>query len=384
MTNTEYERLALEGRINLSDGHARQELVPAERSVVETLPDIWHRSHGASQTDVEEAFSSSFFGLAGQHSRLSDQSNRYFSYSASCSILIAAQMARARNQLVYLLEPTFDNIYHILRSQGVEVLPIQESEVQSEWLQENFIPGSMLWLTLPNNPTGFTLRQERFQRVASCLSQLNGSITLDFAYRFFCADMYLWDQYEELEDSGIPYICLEDTGKTWATADFKFGVLTCADSYNPLAHRFHDELLLNVSPVALELVRQFIEVTASAGGYEFISERLAEPREIVHAALPGTGLLHKATECTNVPMELLGLPSGSSVHFWASLRNQGIELLPAHNYFWSVRKPPSDLFRIPLTRPPGELREAMQVIKHVEEQTFVRRQRDGKKCPDQR
>lgn len=363
LTNTEYEHLALEGRINLSDGHARHDLVPAEIEVIEDFPSIWRKTSRINQEDIELAFSEEFFGLAGQGSQQSDNQNRYFSYSASCSILIAAQIASAMNKKVYLLEPTFDNIFHILRSQRIEVVPVQEAELSRDWLKSNFSPGSVLWLTLPNNPTGFSLDRNQFRNIVSTISELDGAVTLDLAYRFFCPDLYSWDQYGELERSGVRYLCLEDTGKTWATADFKFGLLTCSDSLSTLAHQFHDELLLNVSPVALEFVRRFIGVTARNGGSSFVHERVAEPRRIVHDAMREAGFVHKTNSCSNVPMELMGMPHGSSVDFWKDLRRVGVEVLPAHNYYWSARYPPSDQFRIPLTRPVAELREAMDLVR---------------------
>src|SRR5882762_4639642 len=66
LTNTEFERLALAGEINLSDGHARQPLTPVQRELIAGTLEIFDRISRMRQQELEDEFLSTFFACARQ------------------------------------------------------------------------------------------------------------------------------------------------------------------------------------------------------------------------------------------------------------------------------------------------------------------------------
>ena len=76
------------------------------------------------------------------------------------------------------------------------------------------------------------------------------------------------------------------------------------------------------------------------------------------------GILSRASKWyKNVPMELLKVPVGiQAIKLWDELRKQGVDILPAVNYFWSNPNEGSELFRIPLARPTQDFVIAVPII----------------------
>lgn len=365
-TNTEYERLALASRINLSDGHARHTLSDRQREVIGRTRELLDIALSRQQREIELEFFASFFQCAGQDSRDADR-NIFLSYSSSSAIKIAAQCCRIRGLTVYLIEPCFDNIRHLLETEGVSVIPLREEHLcDIESIARRLNSDTAVWLVQPNNPTGFCLEQPLFTELIREVAAHRSTIILDLCFRFYAESLRHWDQYRALEESKASFICIEDTGKTWSLADMKVGITVSSANYAPILHRLHDELLLNVSPLHLLLLTEFIRDTIENGIYQTVREEIEMNRRLVHNLVDKGLLLHPTEGCFNVPMELLGLPNEiSSTLFWNELRKRGVDVLPAHNYYWSSASEGKSLFRIPLSRPLHEVEAATPIIEQT-------------------
>lgn len=365
-TLSEYERLALSSRVNLSDGHARLPLSDSQRAIVGRTLELLDKAQSLKQENIEEEFIHSFFSCAGQNVS-SLPIDWFLNFSSSSAIKIAAQYCRINNLTVYLLEPCFDNIYHLLTSEQVSVVPISEEQLSNlSLLQKILNHTTVLWLIQPNNPTGFCLNQDQFAKVVSYISKANSTLIVDFCFRFYAQHLALWSQYQVLHDSSINFICIEDTGKTWSLVDTKVGITICSRKCSDLIYQLHDELLLNVSPLHLMLLTEFITDTMMEGLAKTIFSAIDFNRNKVHSLVEKELVQHATEWCRNVPMELLGLPSGvSSKVVWSELRRRGIDILPAQNYFWSGQKEESSLFRIPLARPQRDIEIATPIIEAV-------------------
>lgn len=365
-TNTEYERLALTSRVNLSDGHARHTLSDRQREIVGSTLELLTESLSQHQQEMEAEFISNFFLCAAQDV-LGERLSSFFSYSSSCAIKMAAQYCRLQGLNVHLIEPCFDNIRHLLETEGVTVIPIREEELlDPDLVARRLNPASALWLVQPNNPTGFCMEQPLFTELIQKVAEQKSTIVIDFCFRFFADSLKRWDQYRTLVASKATFLCLEDTGKTWSLADIKVGVTVCSADSATLIHRLHDELLLSVSPLHLLLLTEFIRDTRKYGIYETVRHEIEMNRCLVHALVERGQLLHPSHECHNVPMEILGLPHEMpSTTFWSELRRRGVDILPAHNYFWSHPEEGRSLFRIPLSRPLPEIKVAVPIIEQA-------------------
>lgn len=362
-TNTEYERLALANRINLSDGHARQELTPNQRAIVDGMSALVDLVADWSQPDIESRFADLFFEAAGQ--RPGQESLRtFFAYSSSSAIKMGAQFCRLHGLRVVLIEPCFDNIRHLLVTEGVPVTPVSEELLSDpEQVAALLDDQTVLWLVQPNNPTGFCLDPARLRQLIWLVAERGATLVLDFCFRFFSPSLGGWAQYAELAEAGGAFLCFEDTGKTWSLFDIKVGISVCSPCAAPTIHRLHDELLLNVSPLHLLLLSAFIEDTRKCGTEATYHGVVRRNREVIHAVTEAGIVQHVSPHCTNVPMELLGLPPEvSAEEFWALLRRRGVDVLPGRNYYWSDSRRGNRLFRIPLARPEAHIRAAAPLI----------------------
>ena len=366
LTLSEYERLALTNRVNLSDGHARHRLSSRQRDILDRTLEFYDLSLTRQQNDIEAEFLARFFECAGQdiaESRL----NALLTFSSSSAIKMAAQYCRIRGIEVLLIEPCFDNIVHLLTTEGITVHPILETQITDMALLDRLLsPSKALWIVQPNNPTGFCLDQRSFTSLINKVSACGSTLLLDFCFRLHSKELKHWDQYHSLVQSGVSFIAFEDTGKTWSLGDTKVGITVSSCDAKDILYRLHDELLLNVSPLHLLLLTEFIRDTLAYGFEETVGQAIELNRELVHAMVENGSVIHSATCCRNVPMELLSLPDSlPSAAFWEKLRRRGVDILPAHNYFWTRPEMGKSMFRIPLSRPRRELEIAVPIIEQT-------------------
>lgn len=365
-TNTEFERLALENRINLSDGHARQPLSPRQRQILATTATHLEEARQRPHPDIESEFLELFLSCAGQ-ARNADFSRQYLNYSASSAIALAAQLCRLRGQRALLIEPCFDNIRHLLISHGVAVEAVPEEALfDVTGLSGRLDPRTALWIIQPNNPTGFCLSQSEFETVAEAVAASGATLVIDFTFRFFATSLYQWRQYDFLDQLGVDYLAIEDTGKTWSAADFKVGLTICAHSSAHMVHTLHDQLLLNLSPVLLLMLRDFLLESVRCGVAASVREVVDQNRAVVRRMID-EGLVRSAAVAShNVPLEFLELPESlSAFDLWSALRPLGVDVLPGANYYWSRGNGGRNLFRVPLSRPRPEISEAIPIIESV-------------------
>ena len=365
-TLSEYERLALANRVNLSDGHARHTLSNRQREIVGRTLELLDLSLSRKQEEIEAEFLNHFFQCASQGIN-NENLSTFLTFSSSSASKMAAQYCRIRGLSVYLIEPCFDNILHLLKTEGVSVTPIRETQLyDGEYLARLLNPSTALWLIQPNNPTGFCIEQPWFKELIYLVAERKSTIVVDFCFRFYAESLREWDQYRTLEELKANFLCFEDTGKTWSLADTKVGITVCSDESAPLIYRLHDELLLNVSPLHLLLLTEFIKDTLAYGFDNTVRRPIEINRHLVHALVEKGLVLHATQWCQNVPLELLGLPHEMlSTTFWSELRRRGVDILPAHNYFWSRPQEGTSLFRIPLSRPLGEIEAAIPIIEQT-------------------
>jgi aspartate/methionine/tyrosine aminotransferase len=365
-TLSEYERLALGGRINLSDGHARMPLSEPQREILRSTLSLFDAAVSRPQAEIECEFLGEFFKCASQEP-LAHNLDTFLTFSSSSAIKMVAQYCRIQQLTVCLLEPCFDNIVHILRTEGVRVQPVREEDVVDiTRISACLSQQTALWLVQPNNPTGFCLDRDHFDRVIRIAAARRATVIIDYCFRLYAEALRWWDQYLALKESGVTFVCIEDTGKTWSLADTKVGITVCSADAASLIYRLHDQLLLNVSPLHLLLLTEFIKHTLAAGVAETLLDHVERNRQVVHTLVSEGLLCHRASACHNVPMELLGLRDASgATRFWSVLRERGIDVLPAENYFWSRPLDGRTLFRVPLSRPCRDIDAAIPVMRET-------------------
>ena len=353
---TAAQRRALTHRFNLADAHARQPQSSSEQAIIDRLPTIFRRAAKAESPQLTAAVYKSFTMLTGQIQA------SYFPYlpciSASIATEIVANLLRYRKRPVQLVEPCFDNIPDILRRHDIELTPFPTEDTAN-----NLGRADTIFIVNPNNPTGYTLNEHEFEAIANLSATRGILLVFDFCFRSFDAKQCTFDQYAILREAGSSFIALEDTGKTWPTLDQKVSFIVCSSDHVQLLSEIHNDFQLEVSPLTLQLVLEFIENSRLDNlmsvrklidaNRTFLRSRMAEiepPIRLVNAA-------------SKLSIEWLELPRGfKATEVSKHVANLGVSIHPGPPFYWASPANGERFIRVALARGQEYFQEAISVL----------------------
>jgi aspartate/methionine/tyrosine aminotransferase len=359
---TEYERIGLGGPLNLCDAHARQPLSPAQQRIVGDFGAFFERAQREGYPELAAKFVQLFFRAANQVPQLPVE-EILLSYSASCATDMVSQICMEHGFTVGLVEPCFDNISSYLRRRQVALVPLPE-----HGLFEHADPGDhpidVLWLVSPNNPTGACLTEDAFRLLARRCRERGILLVADFCFRFFSDLASSFDQYTVLVEEDTSFIAIEDTGKTWPTADIKCGITTASRDW--LAHLYakHDDLLLSLSPFVLLVLTAFVQDAIDHGMEEAVRRTARTNRATLLSHLSSLSWLRDSGACQAFPVLWLEILHGGhdSEDLYEALRETGHHVLPGTNFFWHDRQKGKRFLRMALNRDPELVDSAARSI----------------------
>ncbi len=371
---TQHEVLGLTQKFNLSDAHTHQRQSPGQRRIVERLPSLWYAAEESLQVECEREFIDAFFRLQRQPTALVKE-RTLLSYGASISTLVVGMYLRRERLSVTLVEPCFDNLHDVLHNVGVTVLPIEESELADVATiydnLERVVRTDALFLVDPNNPTGFSLlRHGRrgFEEVVRFCREHDKLLLLDFSFASFALmdpAVGRFDVYEMLEDSGIRYMAIEDTGKTWPVQDAKAALLTTSADLWEDVYDLHTSVLLNVSPFVLKMLTAYVEHSI-ADDFASVRDVLAVNRERAVKTLAGTVLEYQEPAVgVSVAWFRIDHPTLWARKLHRELVHHDISILPGTGFYWSEPSKGDQYVRIALAREPALFAEAMDCLREA-------------------
>lgn len=368
---TQHEIQALKTRYNLADAHTHQQQSVGQRQIVSALPDLWYEAEATRQADLEDRFKEVFFRLHGQNSVRADTT--MLSYAASISTLVAGMYLRQREISVSLVEPCFDNLPDVLHNVGVHPVPIPEDALHDadriyDRLVET-VKTDALFLVDPNNPTGFSLLshgRKGFEEVIRFCVDHHKLFVVDLCFAAFAlADPRFgrFDLYELLDGSGVSYIALEDTGKTWPLQDAKCALLTCSRDLYEDVYNIHTSVLLDVSPFVLNFLARYVEDSIE-DGMASVRDVITRNREAAQKALAGS-LLEHIDPAVNVSVAWFRITDENvkATELQAHLAQYEVYVLPGTYFFWSEPERGERYVRVALARDPGDFRASVQRLR---------------------
>lgn len=287
-TLTHFESQALHGGLNVSDGHPRMRLTASQEQIVDCLPKLFREAKQRQFDDVEQEAQRAFLSGIGQV-RAPIGSDRLLScYSSSTATDIVARALSGRTSSVALIHPTFDNIPDLLKARGLTLHPVGELELDDNACQQLPANVGAVFVTTPNNPTGWVLSAGSLAKIADVCAQSGRVLVLDTCFR--AHDLRAqYDTYEILDRSGAEWVVIEDTGKVWPVLELKAGFLAWGERTNLELLTGFNDVLLTMSPVILLLIRELAQDGVS-GGYAQLHQLLAENRALLESALSGSPL----------------------------------------------------------------------------------------------
>lgn len=369
---TQHEIEALKHTFNVSDAHTHQSQSPTQRDIVKRLPELWYEAEKTRQYDMEQKFLQNFFRVHKQPAALKNN-NVLLVYAASIAMAITANYLMKKRMTVGLMHPCFDNIVDLLKHMEVPITALQEEWFHDpkkiyETLEKN-VTSDAIFLIDPNNPTGFTLFNfgtGGWSEVIRFAKDKKKLLILDFCFAAFMLpdkNLDVFDLYELLETSGVTYIAMEDTGKTWPLQDAKAAMLkTSMDIYDDI-YNIHTAYLLNVSPFILNILNQYV-LDSERDNFASVFGLLENNRALGNEILEGS-LLEPIDPIVRVSVLWCKIrhPKIKATELKRYLTQFGIHLLPGTYFYWDDHVTGEGYIRIALARDSDVFVQAMQALR---------------------
>ncbi|MFC0861221.1 aspartate/tyrosine/aromatic aminotransferase [Sphaerimonospora cavernae] len=370
---TQHEIQALKTRYNLADAHTHQRQSPSQDKIVSRLPDFWYEAEENQQAYFEQRFIDAFFRLHKQPTAAA-AGKTWLSYSASVSTMVAAMYLMQRKMSVGLIEPCFDNLVDLLKHMQIELSPLpEESLADPAHIYSNLkaLKSDALYLVDPNNPTGFSLLQygmEGFREVVRYCKDHGKLLMLDLCFASFALcdeNIGRFDIYELLEESGVSYMALEDTGKTWPVQDAKCAMLTVSDDIKDDVYNIQTAVLLNVSPFVLHFLTQYVEDSIE-DNFASVRDVITENRAMAVKAMQGT-ILEYVEPVVNTSVAWFRVKPAdlTATALQEKLLESEVYVLPGTYFYWNDPARGERYVRLALARRPGTFACAMNRMREV-------------------
>lgn len=369
---TQHEIEALKFEYNLADAHTHQSQSPSQKKIVERLPELWFEAEKTKQYDMEQKFIKTFFRVQGQHKAL-EPNNALLVYAASIAMVITANYLLKKKMSVALMEPCFDNIHDILKHMQIKMEPLKEEWLDDEdKIYENLeknVKADSLFIIDPNNPTGFTLfakSKKSYQELLRFAKEKNKLLLFDFCFASFMlpdVNLDVFDLYELLEESGVSYVAIEDTGKTWPVQDAKTALIKCSKDIYPEIYNIHTAYLLNVSPFILNLLTEYI-LDSEKDNFASVYDLLERNRQIAKKELDGSLLeFQEPKSKVSVAWFKIKNPKAKATELQKAILAEGVYVLPGTYFFWSDHKRGEQYIRIALARNTKMFEPAIKLVR---------------------
>jgi DNA-binding transcriptional MocR family regulator len=184
--------------------------------------------------------------------------------------------------------------------------------------------------------------------------------------------MLTYDMREICEATGIDYIIIEDTGKYWPLQDLKIGLIACSQSLFDKLNDIHTDLLLNVSPFVLNMLKEFIRIELRLERRPVV-EVIAGNRIVLRKALESRGLKPYNRNST-VSVELIDTSTLNvdSTSICEVLKAGGVITLPGKQFFWTGNELGQRYLRVALARAPEFFENSVRRMMEVLDKNFER------------
>jgi aspartate/methionine/tyrosine aminotransferase len=372
---TQHEIAALRTRFNLADAHTHQGQSASQRRIVENLPNLWYSAENHTQYQSEQEFIETFYRFHGQYRALERKHEIYLVYAASIGMHITATYLQKNRCRVGLIEPCFDNLHDLMKHMGVPMVPLRESlfaepSMIYRNLQAHARELDAIVLVDPNNPTGFSLfspREDGFREVVRFCVDHDKLLILDLCFAAFilASGQSRCDAYAILEDSGVRYVAMEDTGKTWPLQDAKCATIMASRDLNGEIYKIVTSVLLNVSPFILKLVTRYVQDSIT-DDFASVSEVLELNRQRVRKQLDGT-LLHYCEPMVKTSVAWFRIADSrvSADDLQAYLLDHQIYVLSGKYFYWHEPAEGQRFIRIALARDPHMFGQATSALRRA-------------------
>jgi|GEM_PF-1038652 len=356
---TQLQIRSLPETYNFTDGHAHRPFDEQERAAISSLDDIFFEVERERQFELEYAYIEAFYGLHHQTVR-SDKTKYLLLPSASLSLEVVANYLRLAKLDLALTEPCFDNLANMFKRHNISLEPFPDKNLEADDFPQRLaqIRSKAICIVSPNNPTGITCSPKAFRQLVAFCKQEHRLLIMDSSFRAYKQPEDIFDEYDLLQQSGIEYIMVEDTGKTWPTKELKVSVLAMSHSIYDVIFDIYTDFLYHHSPFNIKFLTELIRFS-TADNLQSIKSVIKKNRQMLHKTIEGSFLIPHEKQATSVAWLRID-HDVTGVQLAAILKASGIFILPGQKFFWSDNSNGDQYVRIALAREPEAFERAMQ------------------------
>ena len=372
---TQHEVEALKQKYNFADAHTHQSQSPSQLEIVRSLPELWLEAEKTKQETLNNKFIETFYKMRGLSSAL-NPNNVMLYYAASIATLHISNYLLKKRLSVSLIEPCFDNLYEILSHLSIPLSPLKEGLLHDvDKIYENLkthVKSDAIFIVDPNNPTGFTLlgqkNKKAFENVVQFCKDYDKILIVDYCFANFLMndeEIELYDTYKVLKESGIKYMAIEDTGKTWPIQDAKIAMLKVSDNLYEEMYSIYTAYILNVSPFILNFLTEYL-IDSQNSQFASIKNLLNTNRKILEETFQDSMLNPlKPKGKVSVAWCEIREPNLKATELQRILYEEGVYVLPGTYFFWHNPDQGEKYIRIALARDTDNFTEGMSLIKNI-------------------
>jgi aspartate/methionine/tyrosine aminotransferase len=365
---TGYEIDTLPQAYNLTDGHAFRRWTAAEEAVIDRSAQLFKNNNRRLQARIEREYVQDFSRLAGQTCD-EDALGCLMCFTASMAFEIVANYLRLNRLSLSLIEPCFDNLADIFRRHGVPMRPVPDAVLEAprgafeRALSET--DSDAICLVTPNNPTGMTLAEDNLRGLLDYCKAGRKLLILDNCFRAYLPRHLVYDQYRLVLEAGVDAVLIEDTGKTWPTAEIKapFFAVSRAGGLFDRIYDIYTDFLLHVPPVGVRLTHEFIRLSQQ-DDMASVHDVVRINREALYGSLAGTFLTPCERPFSSVAWLRIDHPV-AGLELKQVLDEQGVFVLPGNHFFWHDCRQGDKFIRVALVRDADMFREAATLLGEV-------------------
>jgi aspartate/methionine/tyrosine aminotransferase len=357
---TEYDIPALPSSFNLTDGHVYRNWSPQEEKIIAKASEFLETSTRQMLPELEKEYVTQFLTLGRQ--TIDFRSHTYLQCTAaSLAIEIIANYLRLNNLTLSLIEPCIDNFPDIFVRHNIPLKPFPDEYLESESFASflETVDTDAICLVSPNNPTGKTITNDNFVLLLDFCKRKNKLLILDCCFRFYLPQECIVDHYGLLKGSGIDYLIIEDTSKTWSTLELKAPFLAVSNSiYQPI-YDIYTDMVFHVSPFVITLMTEFIKGSID-DKLEYVKQIAQINRETLYENIEGTVLTNAGRP--HMSIAWLKIKGMTSFRVKQILDENSVNVLPGDFFYWSDRTKGEHFIRVALIRTPHVFASAAKII----------------------
>ena len=346
---------------NVAEGYPRFAFTPSQRVIVDRLPEMMLAAQRTPFAALEANAQWALLLGLGQRTAPIGTGRTMSYYAAGVAIDIVGRALAARTGTVGVIHPTLDCLPAIIHSRGPRVVPVSEPRLRRRDPLAGLEPIGGLYVAIPNNPTGSVLDPDQLRRLAESCARRNVALAIDACFRAFDVEAQ-YDMYEVLDETGVDYVVIEDTGKLWPLGGVRLAFLLWAENSTLGIADASADLLMNAPPFSALVVEAFARDMAD-GGLRVIHDRLVRNREILHEALAGS-MAELADGRSRVSMSLVRMPDGlPSTRLWGRLLRRSVHAVPGRPIWWARPRDGERYLRLALAREPEVIATAARELR---------------------